>query len=163
MNHSRQLLKQAAGAVCGLALVGAAAAAPAGAARGILLDRIGGVPLAPRAMPPMPPAPVEVPRLDLRPPATLTGFAGLAESNAEATFPSMRRVDAALSSSSDAVVAAMRSAVQIRSRSGIEGIANRIHREGIPIARLWESRSALLSLGLSPRGKPGIWLIQKIP
>jgi hypothetical protein len=31
----------------------------------------------------------------------------------------------------------------------------------VPIARLWESHSALLSLGLNQRGKPGLWLIQK--
>jgi hypothetical protein len=40
--------------------------------------------------------------------------------------------------------------------------AHRIHREGLPVARLWESKSALLSIGLNPRGKPGLWLTQKI-
>jgi hypothetical protein len=37
----------------------------------------------------------------------------------------------------------------------------RFGREGLPLARLWENHSALLSLGLSPRGKPGLWLVQK--
>jgi len=37
----------------------------------------------------------------------------------------------------------------------------RFGREGLPLARLWENHSALLSLGLSPRGKPGLWLLQK--
>jgi hypothetical protein len=40
--------------------------------------------------------------------------------------------------------------------------ARRIHREGLPVARLWESKSALLSIGLNQRGKPGLWLTQKI-
>ena|SRR5208283_1520129 len=40
--------------------------------------------------------------------------------------------------------------------------AHRIHREGLPVARLWESKSALLSIGLNQRGKPGLWLTQKI-
>jgi hypothetical protein len=44
-----------------------------------------------------------------------------------------------------------------------EELTRRLHREGLPVARLWETRSALVSLGLSPRGKPGIWLIQKVP
>jgi hypothetical protein len=42
-----------------------------------------------------------------------------------------------------------------------EILARRIHRDGLPIARLMETKSALLSLGLNPRGKPGLWLTQK--
>ncbi len=38
----------------------------------------------------------------------------------------------------------------------------RIHREGLPIARLWESQSAALSIGLNPRGKPGLWFTQRM-
>jgi len=45
--------------------------------------------------------------------------------------------------------------------STAEAWARRWHHEGLPVARLWQNRSALLSLGLSPRGKPGLWLIQK--
>ncbi len=44
-----------------------------------------------------------------------------------------------------------------------EILARRIHREGLPVARLWETKSALLSIGLNQRGKPGLWLTQKIP
>jgi len=43
-----------------------------------------------------------------------------------------------------------------------ETLVQRFGREGLPIARLWENRGALVSLGLSPRGKPGLWLVQKI-
>jgi hypothetical protein len=52
-------------------------------------------------------------------------------------------------------------AMKITSRA--EELTRRFHREGLPVARLWETRSAMVSLGLSPRGKPGIWLIQKVP
>ncbi len=46
--------------------------------------------------------------------------------------------------------------------SQFEEFARRVHREGIPVARLWESHTALLSLGLNQRGKPGLWIIQKV-
>jgi hypothetical protein len=49
-----------------------------------------------------------------------------------------------------------------RMMSQPEIIARRIHREGLPVARLWESKSAFLSIGLNQRGKPGLWLIQKV-
>jgi hypothetical protein len=43
-----------------------------------------------------------------------------------------------------------------------ETFARRVQREGVPVARLWETKSALLSIGLNQKGKPGLWLIQKI-
>ena len=46
------------------------------------------------------------------------------------------------------------------SRSAI--FVSRVRREGLPFARLWESKSALLSIGLNRNGKPGLWLTQKI-
>jgi hypothetical protein len=48
-----------------------------------------------------------------------------------------------------------------RMTSQAETLANRVHREGLPVARLWESKSALLSIGLNQKGKPGMWLTQK--
>lgn len=51
----------------------------------------------------------------------------------------------------------------MKNTSRAEELTRRLHREGLPVARLWETRSAMVSLGLNPRGKPGIWLIQKIP
>ena len=42
-----------------------------------------------------------------------------------------------------------------------EALAQRFRHEGLPVARLWESHAAFVSVGLSPRGKPGIWLVQK--
>jgi hypothetical protein len=43
-----------------------------------------------------------------------------------------------------------------------EEFVSRVRREGLPVARLWQNNSALVSLGLNQRGKPGLWLIQKI-
>lgn len=43
----------------------------------------------------------------------------------------------------------------------VQALVERFHREGLPVARLWENHSALLSLGLNSKGKPGIWLVQK--
>jgi hypothetical protein len=45
--------------------------------------------------------------------------------------------------------------------SPAEIFARRVHQEGLPVARLWENRTALVSVGLNQRGKPGLWLIQK--
>ncbi len=49
-----------------------------------------------------------------------------------------------------------------REPSRIEELALRVHREGVPLARLWQNENALLHLGLNSRGKPGLWLVQKI-
>jgi hypothetical protein len=49
----------------------------------------------------------------------------------------------------------------MRSGSRVEDFVHRVHKEGLPVARLFESKSALVHVGLSPRGKPGLWLVQK--
>jgi hypothetical protein len=51
---------------------------------------------------------------------------------------------------------------QAKSMGRLQQFAHNAGHEGLPVARLWENHSALVSLGLSPRGKPGLWLIQKI-
>jgi hypothetical protein len=48
-----------------------------------------------------------------------------------------------------------------RVMSRAESFVRRVHREGLPVARLWENHSALVSLGLNAKGKPGLWLVQK--
>jgi hypothetical protein len=50
-----------------------------------------------------------------------------------------------------------------RSAGRIEEFARRARREGLPLVRLWESHSALISLGLNAKGKPGLWIIQRLP
>jgi hypothetical protein len=81
-------------------------------------------------------------------------------------FPSMRKVsdDSARSRlQEDLPSLGDRGGPAVRIPSRAEQMAQRFRREGLPVARLFESRSALVSLGLNQRGKPGIWLIQKIP
>jgi hypothetical protein len=50
----------------------------------------------------------------------------------------------------------------MRSRLGFQDFVRRTQHEGLPVARLFESKSALVHLGFSPKGKPGLWLVQKI-
>jgi hypothetical protein len=49
----------------------------------------------------------------------------------------------------------------IHARPTIQEFVQKVRREGLPVARLFESKSALVHVGLSPRGKPGLWLVQK--
>jgi hypothetical protein len=50
---------------------------------------------------------------------------------------------------------------ELRARPSVQEFVQRARREGVPLARLFESKSALVHLGLSPKGKPGLWLVQK--
>jgi hypothetical protein len=52
--------------------------------------------------------------------------------------------------------------VNFRTMSQAQILVLRARREGLPVARLLESKSALLSIGLNQRGKPGLWLTQKV-
>jgi len=52
--------------------------------------------------------------------------------------------------------------LNFRTMSQAEIFARRVHQEGLPIARLFESKSALLSIGLNKKGKPGLWFTHKI-
>jgi hypothetical protein len=44
-----------------------------------------------------------------------------------------------------------------KTHSRVEDLVRRIHKEGLPVARLLETKSTLVDVGLSPRGKPGLW------
>jgi hypothetical protein len=111
--------------------------------------------------------------LDLRAPADFPaaraatlGVAAVtaAESSVDSSpvpFPSPRRP--ARSAPVDDLSALGATGPRMKAMSRAEELTRRIHREGLPVARLWESHSALVSLGLNARGKPGIWLIQKVP
>jgi len=50
----------------------------------------------------------------------------------------------------------------MRTRPALQDFVRRVRREGLPVARLFESKSALVHVGLSPKGRPGLWLVQKI-
>ena len=51
---------------------------------------------------------------------------------------------------------------QAPAKGRAQEFVSRVRREGLPVARLWQNNSALVSIGLNQRGKPGLWLIQKI-
>jgi hypothetical protein len=106
--------------------------------------------------------------LDLRPP----GFSPSAISHEGATapasepFPSTtRRLDLGQSDlAADNRIQTRALGIgelNFRVMSQAEIFARRVHQEGLPIARLFESKSALLSIGLNKRGKPGLWFTQK--
>ena len=100
-------------------------------------------------------------RLDLRAPALLP-TASVASSASSLEFPRAHRPKADLNVEDQlpALGAADRSSPRPMGRA--EEITRRLVREGLPIARLWESHAALVSLGLNQHGKPGLWLIQKV-
>jgi hypothetical protein len=50
----------------------------------------------------------------------------------------------------------------MRSRLVVQDFVRRVRHEGLPVARLFENKTALLHLGLNSRGKPGLWLVQKV-
>jgi hypothetical protein len=97
------------------------------------------------------------PHLDLRPPSAHApgDFPG-----ASADRPSWGRPRAPGSRENN-LPSLGADAGEVRVMSRAESFARRFHREGLPVARLWENHSALLSLGLNAKGKPGLWLVQK--
>jgi len=149
--------------LCGIAWASLALAAPP-AGHGTVVARIAGETVEGRASSPLKASSalnsfkMGTGRLDLRAPTDVpqTGKAA-----APAGFPSSRRL--AGSAADSLQLPALGAAdAQPREMSRVEEFARRVHREGLPIARLWESHSALVSFGLNQRGKPGIWLIQKV-
>lgn len=151
---------------CGLCCIGASvlhAAQPvpdAPAARSGFLGRASGMlaakPLRSQA------GHFEFSRLDLRAPQT-SSVSMHDQMSVASAFPSPKRsiTLAGDHSLNDDLPALGNSSVRVMSKP--EEIARRVQREGLPVARLWENHAALLSLGLSPKGKPGLWLIQKVP
>jgi hypothetical protein len=105
-------------------------------------------------------------RLDLRPPTTVASTQPAATTTSPSSagpppFPSMHRI-ASGPDYKQQLPALGADAAPAARKSTVEELAHRVHREGLPVARLWENHTALVSLGLSPRGKPGLWLIQKV-
>ena len=90
--------------------------------------------------------------LDLRPPPV-----------AGATGNRFADIAGILGAEEDKRFAALGAAMsQERSSNRPEALIQRFHREGLPIARLWQGHAAVVSLGLNPKGKPGVWLVKKI-
>jgi hypothetical protein len=98
--------------------------------------------------------------LDLQLPANATTTVPANVEKPSAPFPSMHRLAQwAETPSQPRGWSAAEPATRTPGR--VEELALRFHREGLPLARLWETKSALVSLGLNPKGKPGLWLTQK--
>jgi hypothetical protein len=98
-------------------------------------------------------------RLDLRAPTDLPGDTKPTDApSAPIPFPARRT---AMSLHDNDRTTLGPDEPQLKVSGGMQEVARRFHREGLPVARLWESHSALVSLGLNQRGKPGLWLIQK--
>jgi hypothetical protein len=102
-----------------------------------------------------PPAPR---RLDLRAPASLVESAAARV----AEFPNMLHRQSSGPQPENRFAGFNASLPQISASNRIEEMARRVHREGLPVARLWENHAALVSLGLNQRGKPGLWIVQKV-
>ena len=46
--------------------------------------------------------------------------------------------------------------------SPLQKMAHDFNQEGLPVAKLFQTNDSLVHLGLSPKGKPGIWLVHKM-
>jgi hypothetical protein len=98
--------------------------------------------------------------LDLQLPANVTTTVSANVDKSSAPFPSLHRpAQWAQAPNQPRGWSAAEPATRTPGR--VEELALRFHREGLPLARLWETKSALVSLGLNPKGKPGLWLTQK--
>jgi hypothetical protein len=106
-------------------------------------------------MPPQHQSSPQPQRLDLRPPSHV---AEIAENGADRGFPSRHQTTG---STAAVQLPALGSSEGARTRPTVQEFVRRVHQEGLPVARLFEGKSALVHLGLSPKGKPGLWLVQK--
>ena len=101
-------------------------------------------------------SPVVAPHLDLRAPPHILEAAPTSERSFGA-FPSRRQ---SVGPQESAQLPALGSDAA-RTRPTVQEFVRRVHQEGLPVARIFEGKSALVHLGLSPKGKPGLWLVQK--
>jgi hypothetical protein len=101
-------------------------------------------------------------RLSMRPALDLRPSAAVLATGERGTFPSSLRRGGLYSHEQIELPALGTEGGRRRVPSRVEEFARRVHREGLPVARLWENKSALVSLGLNNKGKPGLWVIQKM-
>jgi hypothetical protein len=92
--------------------------------------------------------------LDLRAPSHVSE---IVDNTSERGFPSRRPTG----STQAAVQLPSLGTENVRARPTVQEFVRRVRQEGLPVARLFEGKSALVHLGLSPKGKPGLWLVQK--
>jgi hypothetical protein len=95
--------------------------------------------------------------LDLRPPSrTLEG------GDKSQPFPSSAVIHRQFGGMEETVQLPSSGTGGPRLRPPMVELARHIQHEGLPVARLWENKSAMVHIGLNQRGKPGLWLVQKI-
>jgi hypothetical protein len=169
LDNQKPLKKLASCALCCLAAAAALAGPPPGNSSGGLLGRASGIL---GATPSRAPASrLDFQKLDLRPPESLPGAreaspgvrASAPIGDSAAAFPSAKRAQFGNAVGTEEEPAAGGNWAALRMESKVHEMERRVPHEGLPVARLWETKTALLHVGLSPRGKPGLWLIQKVP
>ena len=162
LDTGNPLKKLACCALCCVAAAAALAGPPSGNSPGGLLGRASGLVAATPSH--NPERRLDFQRLDLRPPETLSGGRESAPlGDSAAAFPSTKRAPLGTTSSADADLPGGSHWTSLRMESKVQEMERRVPREGLPLARLWETKTALLHVGLNPKGKPGLWLIQKVP
>jgi hypothetical protein len=62
----------------------------------------------------------------------------------------------------DRVAAALSVAEPQRPSSRAEQLVRSFHRDGLPVAKLFQNENSLVHIGLNPKGKPGLWIVEKI-
>jgi hypothetical protein len=174
LDNAKTLAKLGCCALCCLAAAVQAAPPPGASGGGGLLERASGLLAAKSSRSAASrldlPSRVDLPsrldfqRLDLRAPETPPAeHAPIAKDDSAAAFPSAKHARTVSENRVEDELPGLGGAAAMRTMSRAQELAQRVQREGVPVARLWETRSALLHIGLSPRGKPGLWLIQKVP
>jgi hypothetical protein len=98
---------------------------------------------------------VQAQHLDLRPPSHIAEIGDSASDRS--SFPSRHQTSGPQTS----VQLPALGTDGVRARPTVQEFVRRVHQEGLPVARLFEGKSAMVHLGLSPKGKPGLWLVQK--
>jgi hypothetical protein len=46
--------------------------------------------------------------------------------------------------------------------ANMEDMVQRVHKEGLPVARLWHNNTSLLHVGFNQKGKPGVWFVKNV-
>jgi hypothetical protein len=97
-------------------------------------------------------------RLDLAPPT----IAPATHEKAPESFPSFNRHGAATPEEQSKFGGLNNPVGNQRVPSRAEQLVRNFHRDGLPVARLFQSENSLVHLGLNQKGKPGLWVVQKI-
>jgi len=97
-------------------------------------------------------------RLDLAPPAIPLG----APEKADESFPTPNRHAQAVADT-PARFGGVGNAIGNQGvPSHAEQLVRNFHRDGLPVAKLFQSENSLVHLGLNQKGKPGLWIVEKI-